>query len=440
MVSTKSNLITLIARIAVLLAVLMFMAPTHEAQGKDNAAEMKITLELGGKLVCNVNRKVVVMTNLGAVVCQPNVTVFVFQNEHAMGVYNFDSANKDQVKVIVDKKQIAVRPAEQLVVSRVSDAKFNDINPGLGIMHKKVQPLDIGSNYTAYIGEFSLVSGISKIPILSKMTSSNKPNEKQAIQRILKNAAILQSSAERLLKKRPQPTGTVAQMLDDGKKLAGSNTLLKGAVERFSEGQQQVVDMRIAQCLNKGFANAAGLSWLELAESDWKLRKPHPENPYEVAGIFSCPINTYIKTELGNVECKKGAIVFVVNREDSVSICTLDSPSLDDVNVYVGDSPKLRLAPGRQIVLTKDTESKFEKTNPAHLLGYRDEKEVGTVDGTKIMRADFSIASAMMSIQPLRRLVSSPEPEKNKIAANIMKNSAILWGLTAKEGVFHPTK
>ena len=406
----------------------------------NNSKPLETSLTLGGKLVTNLDRVVKVRTKFGTVVCAPKVTAYIFDNEKSVTVFNFDSVSKDDVKMIIDKKQIGIRPAEQFVVSRTIGAKFNDINPGLGIIHKQPQPVDVGAGASGYYAEFSLVSGISKVPMLNRMNSSNKPNEKQTIERILKNAAILQSSAERLLRKRlPAPTGSVAQLIEQGQKLAGQQ-VLKGMVERFSQGQQQSIDMRVSQCLNRGFAHAAGLEWVELVEGEWKPNSAPSDNRYEVAGVLTCPIDTVVKTDLGDIDCKQGSIVFIVNCERSVSICTLDSPHLDDVNVRVGNSPTLRLPAGRQIVLTKDLDNTFDKMNPAHLIGYRDEKEVGNVNGTKVMRADFSIASAMMALSPLRKMVASKDPEQNRIAESIIKNSAILWGLTSSQGIFHPTK
>lgn len=425
--------------IAILVALGCVPSP---AISKETRSAIKKTnfLDLGGRLVFNVDSQVTVPTKLGNVSCAPGSTVFVFANQRGITVFNFDSLKKEDVRVFVGKRQVLLRPAEQFVVSQTVDSKFDDINPGLGIIHKKPQLVDVGNTMTGYIAEFSLISGISKVPLLNKMASSNKPKEKQVIERILKNAAILQSSAERLLRKRPaQPTGTVAQLIESGQKLAGQQ-ILRGGVEQFALGQHQNVDMRIAECRNKGFERAAGLSWLELADGEWKERNSQSDNNYEVAGIFSCPIDTVVQTELGNVECKKGSIVFIVNREDTMTVCTLDSPHLDDVNLVIASHPKLRLAPGRQIVLTRDTESAFDKANPAHLIGYRDDKEIGNVDGIKVVRTDFSITSAMMTIQPLRKLVTSPDTEKNRIAESIIKNSAILWGLTSNQGIFHPAK
>ncbi len=430
-----------------LLASLVSVLPLSEGQAKNVPTTRTAVREtssapltLGGRLVCNLDRKYIVKTQFGDVTCAPKVTAYVFDNERSIAVYNFDSTRKDDVTLVFNNRQIAVRPAEQLVISRVSQASFNEINPGLGIIHKKPQLIDVGNGFTGYLAEFSLVSGIGKLPILSRMTTSNKPNEKQAIERILKNAAILQSSAERILRRRAVPTGTVAQMLETGKKLAGDSPVLKGMVERFSHGQQQHVDMRVAECRNRGYSRAAGLTWVELIDSDWKAKGPKSDGRYEVASVLTCPVDTLVKTELGEIACKKGSIVFVVNCENSVSICTLDSPHLDDVTVRVGTSPALRLAAGRQIVLTKDLEEKFEKLNPAHLIGYRDEKEVGNVNGIKIMRADFSLTSAMMTLEPLRHMVASQDSEQKRIAESILKNSAILWGLTSSQGVFHPTK
>ncbi|MBX9772227.1 MAG: hypothetical protein K2X29_12695 [Candidatus Obscuribacterales bacterium] len=438
---TTKQLKMLLTSLLVMLFCITTVTTNPVFGAKTNSSKpLETSLTLGGKLVTNLDRVVKVRTKFGTVVCAPRVTAYIFDNEKSVTVFNFDSVSKDDVKMIIDKKQIGIRPAEQFVVSRTAGAKFNDINPGLGIIHKQPQPVDVGAGASGYYAEFSLVSGISKVPMLNRMNSSNKPNEKQTIERILKNAAILQSSAERLLRKRlPAPTGSVAQLIEQGQKLAGQK-VLKGMVERFSQRQQQSIDMRVSECRNKGFARAAGLTWVDLLEGEWKERTPQSENRYEVAGVLTCPVDTYVKTELGNIECKKGATVFIVNCENSVSICTLDSPHLDDVNVCIGNNPKLRLAPGRQIVLTKDMDNKFEKTNPAHLIGYRDEKEVGTVEGTKIIRTDFSLTSALMSIQPLRHLLTSPDREQNRIAENIIRNSAILWGLTSSQGIFHPAK
>lgn len=432
-----------------LLASLMSVLLLTEGQAKSTSSDRNkqsaqqsatTTLNLGGKLISNINKHIVIQSKLGTVHCAPKVTVFVFANDRGLSIFNFDSNGKEDVKFAIGNRHISIRPAEHLVVSPISEAKFNEINPGLGIVHKKPQQIDAGTGLAAYITEFSLASGVSRIPPLTRMTSSNKPNEKQTIQRILKNAAILQSSAERILQKRPIPSGLAAQMVEIKKQIP--TQMLQGTVEKFAQGGQQRLDMRVAECRRRGFAHVAGMSWVELVDNDWKLKDTRREsnNPYEVAGLLTCPVDTVIKTELGYIDCKKGSTVFIVNKESSVAVCTLDSPHVDDVNIRLSNQPPLRLSPGRQILLTQDLESSFDKVNPTHQIGYRDEKEVGTIDGIKIVRADFSLAAAMMSVEPLRRLATSKDGEEIRLAQSIVKNSVILWGLTANHGVFHPPK
>jgi hypothetical protein len=439
--STNARLAILSACLISISAAFSPLAFSADIRHAQDAPERPVVapLNLGGKLVYNLDNKAVIHTKLGNVLLAPKVTVYVFENNRGVTIYNFDSNKKDDVKMVIGKKQFFVRTTEQLVVSHRAKATFKDINPGLGISYKRPTQVTVGPGLTGYAAEFSLASGVEKIPLLTKMAASSKASERDTINRILKNAAILQPNSGFTAKALTATSGIAASVPTSNTESAKT---IKGSVEVFARGGKgQVIDLSLAKVGADGLLSFPGLCWLEYVDNSWedkqKLAKnPTSDPPQEIAGLISCPVNTTVKTELGYVDCKQGSHMFVVNRKDTVAICTLESPNVGDVVVHVGGNFSTRVPPGREILLTKDLSGAFDKLSPAHQISHRDGMELGTIDGTRVAVAEFSLPSAILAISPLGEKLNSNKPEDRRIVDAMLKDAVILTKLTGDDGPY----
>jgi hypothetical protein len=340
-----------------------------------------------------------------------------------------------------------------VVVGRTPKAAFKDINPGLGIPYKSVRPIKVRPQLSAYSAEFALISAVSKISLLNKMIDSPKESDRNTINRILKNAAILQPRAG-FLSKRPTNNGGAGGVISNGGNAMVSGALsanaenistektklLKGSAEIFAREKGRLIDLTIAKSAGN-LPEIPGICWLEYVKDSWEDKSKlngtkNSDSRQEIAGLVSCTVNTILKTDLGEIECKRGSQMFVVDRKDCVAICTLDASSIADVILHVGEKFTSKIPPGREILLTKDLSAPFENLCPARQISHRDSIELGTVSNTRVSAVEFSLPSAILAISPLGEKLSSNNAEDRKIVDAMLKNAVILTKITAADGPY----
>lgn len=149
--------------------------------------------------------------------------------------------------------------------------------------------------------------------------------------------------------------------------------------------------------------------------------------------LFAPRQTTEIKLYGGTVSMAVGSIVFVTVEGGSAAIYNLHDPHGGSVAIVV-DGMKITLAPGEQLVLTRDKVGSFEKINPGKQIAYRREVLHEFPSGLRVFVSDFSITSALTSITPLKQMLfSSPH---HHIAHKVLKNAAIMTLLTAAKGPY----
>lgn len=439
--STNIRLACLIASLVFALAYSSPLATAKDiANDKTGSADL-LRLDHGAALVSGSDRDVKVVTRFGHVVCRAGVTVYVFDNGKGVSVFDLDSVGKEDVRLKLGNSVLRLKPAQQLLISDDKNATFDEINPKLGIVHRKPQSIAVGNGLVGFVTEFSLASAIRNISSLNAMTKSSDSDKRETVRRILKNATILQPSAALYMRHRVIPPGTAAYApasVIDG---AAPTRILQGKVEYFDKDKVRNIDMTLSKVRTEPLELISGTSWLEYKDSQWKKKAAGNEPGYveEIAGLITCPVSTSIKTELCSVDCKQGVAAFVIDHGDSVSVCTLESPNVGAVVVHIGNH-FVRLAPGRQILVTKNIETPVEDVSPAKAIGHRNIHELAVFDGVKVIAADFSLPSAMLAIEPIRQMVNSKDGEERRLARLIAKNSIVLSGLTIHDGLFKAPK
>ena len=134
-----------------------------------------------------------------------------------------------------------------------------------------------------------------------------------------------------------------------------------------------------------------------------------------------------VGTHEGNVHILPGAIAFVMESGNDVVIYNLRQSAANQVTVGVGEDT-LVLHPGSMMVLTRQHVNDFEDIDAeCHMISYRGayqltlrQKEI------KAFVAEFSIASAILAIQPLSKSIDSSNKTDAAMLAKIVKGAVIL--------------
>jgi len=146
--------------------------------------------------------------------------------------------------------------------------------------------------------------------------------------------------------------------------------------------------------------------------------------------LLNPEIDMTINTQSGTIYVDAGAITFIVDSGKDVVVYDLLQTKPKQVYTMV-NKHKLFMEPGRMLVLTGQSINDFEKLEiDCHRVAYRNAQslDVSSQPGNAIVfAADFSIASAMTAIQPLKRLTVSQNRE-DKIAVEKMLKGAVLLG------------
>ncbi len=185
----------------------------------------------------------------------------------------------------------------------------------------------------------------------------------------------------------------------------------------------------------------------EIGESGTGAGAPYSKFADKLPGtngtIYASPNNSQVlyaprqavQIELagGTLSMAAGSVVFFTSTGNDVAIYNLHDPHGGSVALVV-DGMKITLAPGEQLVLTRDKVGSFEKINPGKQIAYRHEVLHELPNGLRAFVSDFSITSALTSITPLKQMLSNSA--HHHIAHKILKNAAIMTVLTAAKGPY----
>ena len=110
-----------------------------------------------------------------------------------------------------------------------------------------------------------------------------------------------------------------------------------------------------------------------------------------------------VGTGTGKLHIGAGAVVFIIDSGNDLVVYNLKQTKVKQVAIITGKY-KLFIEPGRLLVLTSKNSKNFELlTVNCHSISYQNAKKLDLPDAAlNIFTADFSIASAFDTIQPLK--------------------------------------
>lgn len=154
--------------------------------------------------------------------------------------------------------------------------------------------------------------------------------------------------------------------------------------------------------------------------------------------VFAPTRNIVVSAKEGNVHISAGSIVLVMETGADTAVLNLHDTRAGAVTIVAGR--KLLTVPmGNQVVLTRRQNADFDKVNPGTRIGYRNILENDIGDGLKAYSAEFSIASALASIKPLREILTADNLQERAAGRQLVKNAASLALVTVSKGAYRTT-
>ena len=137
-----------------------------------------------------------------------------------------------------------------------------------------------------------------------------------------------------------------------------------------------------------------------------------------------------VQTREGIAYIPKGAAAWIMETGNDVAIYDLHDSLRSGVIKVMVNNKQLPLAPGKEILLTRNATSDFAALNPSTVIGYRNVKSKDLGDGIKAYVCDFSIVHGLINVSVIHNLAVSKDSAQQKAARNMLKNAAILADLT----------
>ncbi len=140
-----------------------------------------------------------------------------------------------------------------------------------------------------------------------------------------------------------------------------------------------------------------------------------------------------VQTGAGIASIPKGAAAWIMESGNTVAIYDMhDSCRGGRVSMTV-DNKIMALAPGTQVLVTKDKSSNFDSLNPGKTIAYRNVRESKSGQGKRVFLSDFSINHGLANVSVVRNLLESSDASQRKAAWAMLKDAAILADLTGAE-------
>jgi hypothetical protein len=146
-----------------------------------------------------------------------------------------------------------------------------------------------------------------------------------------------------------------------------------------------------------------------------------------------------VLTDEGQIHINGGSVVLIMRPAPGI-ISVYDLHDSGGKSIIVNTKGEtLKLSPGHQVILT-DQPSEFAKINPCHSIGYRKAEQKNLRSGFRAHSAEFSIASALVSVKPLKNMLLSNNKDDRKLAYQLLKDAVILFDVYKDDQPYQTSK
>ncbi len=149
--------------------------------------------------------------------------------------------------------------------------------------------------------------------------------------------------------------------------------------------------------------------------------------------LFTPTSEINVRTREGLVQIPKGAEVWVMETGADVAIYDLHDNLFTGPVKVIANNKEFVLAPGKELLLTRNSEESFDVLNPGKDIAYRSVHGTEIGAGIKAYVADFSITHGIKNVSVINNLLRSNDPSQRKAARRMIKNATILADLTGED-------
>ncbi len=132
-----------------------------------------------------------------------------------------------------------------------------------------------------------------------------------------------------------------------------------------------------------------------------------------------------VVTPKGSVKLAANSVAYVNANSNQLSVYDISDSHKASVVVSTGGRD-LTLSPGRHLVVTHDKAKNFAEVNPIESIMHRSVKGHELGAGKRAFVSEFSIPSAVNVVKPLKAMLNSNDADAKKVAARIIKTSAVV--------------
>lgn len=134
-----------------------------------------------------------------------------------------------------------------------------------------------------------------------------------------------------------------------------------------------------------------------------------------------------VETQFGKLHIGGGAVVLVSTNRNGVAVYNIHDTSKESVAFDVRGQ-KMTICPGRHMLVSAGSGTDFASVNHIESVLHRGVSTT-MVSDLKVHQSEFSTLSAITGVLPLRAIVESKSPSTRKIAARLLKTTAVLMHL-----------
>lgn len=183
--------VSLLRRIKRPLAYLILAGVATVAVFSSPQAGLSISKTRTGILM-PVKKPVSVKSSMGRIYCKPGTLAFFIDTGNAVAVYDLHSEHRGDITIKTPGQMITTIPGDEVLATNLDGATtFEKSNPLNAISVRDPKLMHENNGIKVYTAEFSITSAVMSIKPLSQMSHSSDAYQRELIDKVLKNAIIL---------------------------------------------------------------------------------------------------------------------------------------------------------------------------------------------------------------------------------------------------------
>jgi hypothetical protein len=175
------------------------MIASADASAMKPVAFVQTTLQLSDRAVEANNvmlaperEDLIAQTGSARIHVAKGAAAFVVNNGRDIAVLSLHDGGNGDVSVLIGGQEISLRAGEQVLITS-SEEQWGDVNLLDGVTVRGGTERRMENGDRVYVSEFSIPSAIRTLPALSGMATSTDGHDRAVYNRIVKNAAVMQT-------------------------------------------------------------------------------------------------------------------------------------------------------------------------------------------------------------------------------------------------------